>query len=120
MKIALSMQNGRDLSGHAGRCTGFLVYTIENDTIQSKKLVEIDMDMTFHSIFHDGVYSFSQSPLHDIKCIISGSMGLGFVQKMKSNGIEALQTDEQNPDSLIEKYIRGDLVLTTPINHHHH
>jgi predicted Fe-Mo cluster-binding NifX family protein len=120
MKIALSFQNGHSLSGHAGRCTRFLVYNIEENKILSKELVEIESEMTFHSIFHDGTYTFSENPLHDMDMIISNSMGLGFVQKMKSNGIKALQTDEQNPDLLIEKYMKGELLFTEVKNHHHH
>jgi len=120
MKIALSFQNGHSLSGHAGRCTRFLVYHIDQNKILSKELVEMERDMTFHSIFHDGTYPFSENPLHKVDVIISNSMGPGFVQKMRLNGIIALQSDERDPDLLIDKYMKDELIFTEVKNHHHH
>ena len=114
------MQNGRDLSGHAGRCTRFLLYRIDNKEILSKELIEFGEDATFHWIFHNNSLPFADHPLHDVDVIISTSMGPGFVQKMRMQGIEALQTaSKEAADIVIENYLNGRLILSEPRAHYH-
>lgn len=119
MKIALSMQNGRDLSGHAGRCTRFALFTIENKEILSKEMIAFGEEATFHSIFHNNSLPFSEHPLHDVDVIISTSMGPGFVQKMRMHGIDALQTSVKETEAVIENYLNGSLILSEVKAHHH-
>lgn len=120
MKIAFSLQNGKTVSGHAGRCTKFVIYDVQDDKETSKSIVEVDKDGTFHNIFHEGTMPFSDHPLSDVDIIISGSMGAGFVNKMKSQGIKALQIAEKDPDLAMEKLLAGNLEVMAVDHHHGH
>ncbi len=119
MKIAVTYQNGRTISGHAGRTNRFLVYTIENQKVVEKQDLNLDENQAFHSIFHDGVKPVPEHPLLNIVAIITGKIGAGFFQKMKMNNIEAISTEERDPDLTIEKLLNGKLEVI-PFDENHH
>ena len=120
IKIAITVQNGRTISGHAGRTNRFLIYTIENQEVIDKQELILDKNQTFHNIFHDGIEPVPEHPLFVINSIISGNMGTGFFNKMKMQNIQALSTDESDPDLAIEKLLAGNLEVKPPEEHHHH
>jgi len=120
MKIAVTYQNGRTISGHAGRTNRFLIYTIENQNVLDKQELNLDKEQTFHNISHDGVEPVPEHPLLHIVAIIAGNMGTGFFQKMKMNNIDAINTAEKDPDLAIEKLLEGKLEVKPLEEHHHH
>jgi predicted Fe-Mo cluster-binding NifX family protein len=120
MKVAISYQNGRNVSGHAGRCNRFKVYTIQDNKIASSEDLEFSDEIVFHNVFHDRVIPFNEHPLHGIDVIITGSMGSGFVAKMAMNGIKAVGTSERDADKAMGDYLNGTLVMVEPSAHHHH
>jgi len=120
MKIAVTYQNGRTISGHAGRTNRFLIYTIENQKIIDKTEMDMEKEQTFHNIFHDGVKPIPEHPLLHINAIIAGNMGTGFFQKMRMNNIDAINTSERDPDEAIEKLMVGKLEVKPLEEHHHH
>ena len=120
MKIALTSQYKRTLSGHAGKCTRFYIYEISDEKeIVGKELLELDAEMMLHNHFH-GPNPEAHHPLFEMDVIITGDMGSGFPIKMKSKGIQAIMTDEKDLDEVINKAIAGTLVMLSPTGHHHH
>lgn len=119
MKIAVTYQNGKTISGHGGRTTRFLIYTIEDQKVVEKKDLNLDDNQSFHSIFHDGVEPIPEHPLLNIVAIITGKMGEGFYQKMKMNNIDAISTVEKDPDLTIDKLLQGKLEVI-PFDSEHH
>jgi predicted Fe-Mo cluster-binding NifX family protein len=120
MKIAITSQNQRTVSGHAGKTTRFVVYTIENEKIVDKGLIELEKDNVLHEHFHGNPAPGYVHPVLEMDVIITGSMGPGFPIKMKLNGIEAIKTDEKDLDVVINKYLAGTLEKLPPDAHHHH
>ena len=43
MKIAITSQNQRTVSGHAGKTTRFVVFEVEHKNITDKSLIELDI-----------------------------------------------------------------------------
>jgi predicted Fe-Mo cluster-binding NifX family protein len=122
MKIAVTFQNKRSISGHAGRVTRFLIFTVENQKVVSKDLLELPKEQTFHSLFHDGVQPQIDHPLYTVQAIITGNSGPGFIRKMKLNNIDPLLTSETDPDTAIQKLIEGtlEIIPVDPSMHRHH
>ena len=120
MKIAVTYQNGRTISGHAGRTNRFLIYEIENQQVVGKEELKLDKEQTFHNVFHDGVEPVPEHPIFHITAIISGNMGTGFYHKMRMNNIDAIHTPERDPDTAIDKLLHGKLEVKPLEEHHHH
>lgn len=114
MKIAFCYQNDMHITGHAGRCTKFMLYDVQDKETISKEIVELEESITFHNVFHNGTIPFNEHPLSDIDVIISDSMGAGFVQKMKRVGITALMTSETDTDKALEAFLSDKLEVVLP------
>ena len=114
MKIAVTSQNRRTVSGHAGKCTRFYIFDInENKEVERKELLELDPEMMLHNHFH-GPNPEGDHPLFEMDVMITGDMGGGFPMKMRSKGIQAVMTDVKDVDEVIEKALAGTLEMLAP------
>lgn len=104
MRIALTSQNRKTITGHAGMCRNFLVYDIENGQIAARNLVELAPDQTFHA--NSGGQA---QPLAGISILISGGMGAGLRQNLLRNGIQPIVTGETDPESVVAALLAGHL-----------
>ena len=48
MKIAITSQNRRTITEHAGKCRKFWVYAIEQGATTHKELLELPLEQSFH------------------------------------------------------------------------
>ena len=120
MKIAITCQNKRTVSGHAGKCSRFLIYELnENHEVTSKEMLELEKEKMLHFHFH-GPTPEAHHPLFDMDAIITGDMGPGFPIKMKSKGVVAIMTSETEPEKVIERLKNGTLDSIKPAPGHHH
>ena len=120
MKIAITSQNQRTVSGHAGKTTRFVVFEVEDKKVVNKSKLELEVSNVLHEHFHGNPAPGYVHPVLEMDIVITGSMGPGFPVKMQANGIEAIMTDEKDIDVVIEKYLDGSLVKLRPDTHHHH
>ena len=119
MKIAFSFQNGETISGHAGHCTRFIVYRLEDGKIIERSLIEIEKERTFNNVLHNLMLPFMNHPLFNVDVIMCASMGARFIEKMKIKGIEAIRVNETIPEIAIKKYLSGELDPVEPVYHNH-
>jgi len=49
MKIAVTSQNRKTITGHAGSCRIFWIFTIEDNKITSKELLELPKEQAFRA-----------------------------------------------------------------------
>lgn len=119
MKIAITSQNKRNVSGHAGKTTRFVVFEVKDNKIVNKVLIELEKDNVLHEHFHGNPSPGYVHPILEMDVVITGSMGPGFPVKMKANGIDAIMTDEKEVDEVILKYLAGTLVRLQPNAQHH-
>ncbi len=119
MKIAVTSQNRKTITGHAGKCRKFWIYDVVGHTVIARSLLELPLEQSFHE-------SHGQPhPLDDANVLICGGMGQGLVQRLKAKGIEGLVTTETDPDCAVDAYLKGTLPLGAPEAHdyghdHHH
>lgn len=109
MKIAITSQNQRTVSGHAGKTTRFVVFEIENNNIINKSTLELEKGNVLHEYFHGNPAADYVHPVLEMDVIITGSMGAGFPIKMRANGIEAIMTDEKDIDVAISTFLDGSI-----------
>jgi predicted Fe-Mo cluster-binding NifX family protein len=121
MKIAVTSQNRREITEHAGRCRKFWIYDIEDKQVLGKKLLEISAEQSFHESS-----SLAPHPLDDVAVVISASMGQGMVKRLAAKGIVGVVTTEKNPDLAVAAHLEGHLqalAVGQGCNHgdgHHH
>lgn len=114
MKIAVASQNKREVTGHTGRCRRFWVYEIDNEAVTNKQLLELTKEQCFHdSSPHD------PSPLDQVQVLIAGGMGTGLVRRLEAREIEAIITNEKDPDKAIKEYLKKTLERLPAEPHEH-
>lgn len=121
VKIAVTSQNRRTITEHAGKCRKFWVYDIEEGQVMGKTLLELPVEQSFHeSLPHE------PHPLDAVQVLMTGGMGPGLQHRLATKGITALMTAETDPDQAVTAYLQGTLVAEASScdpgahQHHHH
>ncbi len=114
MKIAVTSQNRKTITEHAGRCRKFWVFTTENRSVVGKELLELPKEQSFHDASPEEPH-----PLDGVDVLIAGSMGQGLVAKLERKGIKGVITEESDPDKAVSLYLDGALKTLAPAPHHH-
>jgi predicted Fe-Mo cluster-binding NifX family protein len=109
MKIAVTSQNRKTITSHAGQCRKFWVYEVEDSTVGNKHLLELPRSQSFHECDHDVPH-----PLDGVHLLITGGLGLGLQQRLQRQGIVALATAETDPDQAITAWLAGKLIELAP------
>ncbi|MDD4880946.1 MAG: NifB/NifX family molybdenum-iron cluster-binding protein [Gallionellaceae bacterium] len=121
MKIAVSSQNRKTVTGHAGKCRKFWIFEVLDCEVTDKQLLELPIEETFHESHGAGPH-----PLDGINVLITGSMGEGMQGRLKQMGIVAVATAETDPDRAVAAWLDGTLEELPPgaaghdHDHHHH
>lgn len=115
MKIAVTSQNKREITEHAGKCRKFWIYEIDEGKIGNKHLLELSLEQSLHESPLDKFH-----PLEDIKILITGGVGAGLQQRLIRRGIKTIVTSEKEPDRAILAYLAGTLERLSPRHFLHH
>ena len=114
MKIAVTSQNRRDITEHAGRCRNFWIFDANDGVITHRKLLELPKEQSFHESSMLGPH-----PLDGIDVLIAGGMGAGLKARLARRGIDALVTAEKDPERAVQAWLAGDLPPVEPRPHAH-
>lgn len=107
MKIGITSQNFRTITGHAGKARRFFVYEGSNgDDLTLVNKIDLPKDQTIHASSHT-INSAEKHPIDDLDILITASCGDGFQRKMKSRGITLIKTSEQDPLVAAKNYMAG-------------
>jgi len=119
MHIAISSQNRKTVTQHAGKCRAFWVYPVCGRAAGPRHLVELAIEASLHA--NEGRLP---EALAGIDVMITGSMGSGLQQKLARQGVRALVTSEEDPDAAVAAFLENRLpVLPNNFRHacdHHH
>jgi predicted Fe-Mo cluster-binding NifX family protein len=122
MKIAISSQNRKQITGHAGQCRNFWVVELDEGSVTNRTLVELGREETFH-----GTGSGFPQALQGIDVLVSGGMGPGLRQRLAARGITAIVTTETDVEQAIAGVLAGTLTdeaaaqaTTTGCHDHEH
>jgi len=122
MQIAVTSQDRKTITSHAGKCRKFWIYDVEKGEVVRKQLVELAIEQSFHANHHD-----LAGPLAGINTLITGGLGNGLYLRLMQSGILTVITLAQDPDSAVVAFLNNTLDrLPAPNNHechdhaHHH
>jgi predicted Fe-Mo cluster-binding NifX family protein len=112
MKIAVTSQNRRDITEHAGRCRNFWVFEVDGLHIVNRSLLELPKESSLHDAPPDGPHA-----LDGVDVLIAGGMGGGLRSRLARRGIEALVTTETQPEGAVRAWLAGALPSGEPRPH---
>ena len=121
MQVAITSQNRKTITEHAGSCRNFWVYHLDQGKVHRKELVELSIGQSFHASHHE-----IADPLHGIEVLITRSMGTGLFQRLQQHGILPIMTTEDNPEKAITAFLENRLAVRaldtmhSCDDHHHH
>lgn len=101
MKIAVTSQNFRSVTGHAGRARRFLIYEAQQgaDPVEVGRL-DLPKEMAMHDFHGAGPH-----PVDGVDVILSQGFGEGYAQRMAKRGIITVTTDETDPLAAVKGYM---------------
>ncbi|MFH0736720.1 MAG: NifB/NifX family molybdenum-iron cluster-binding protein [bacterium] len=119
MFIAVATDDYMSITGHVGRCNGFLVYAITNNEITGvaqrenqfthHKLQTAIQSGHSHSEHHGHSHMGLIDGLKDCSCLIALAAGRPLVQELLSNGIDVVLTTLTDPQEAALLYAKGEL-----------
>lgn len=120
MKIAVTSQDFRTVTAHAGKTRRFLVFeAVSGESPREIERIELPPEQTIHE-FRGGT---SEHPLKGMKALITGGAGGGFVRRLEGWGVQVAVTDQVDPATAVLAFARGELAATAPgagCGHHDH
>ena len=103
MKIAITSPNAKTISGHAGKCPGYLIYEVEDDNI-TKSHIKLSKEQVFKN-FSGALSQNLEHPLHGISVFITHSLGEGLANRLAQDNIKVYTTTEEDPEVIISSII---------------
>ena len=115
MKFAVTSQNYRTITSHAGKTRKFLIFEAKpgSDPIESERL-NLPKEMAFHNFHGQG-----EHPVDQVDVMIVGSCGEGFIHRMAERGVQVVATSETDPIHAVTDYLAGNVKPPKPHDHHH-
>jgi len=115
MKIAVTSQNFRTVTQHAGKTRRFLVFERDLTTGHPRVITRLDLpkEMSMHE-FHG-----EEHPIFEMDYLITGSCGEGFIRRMADANVNVIITSEQDPLAAVTAVIEGK-PLPPPRPHDRH
>jgi len=115
MKIGISSQNFREITGHAGKGRRFILYSPGEggEPVEIERL-RLPPEMSLHE------FRGTDHPLFALDVLITGSCGQGFVNRMTSQGVRVIATSEKDPLKAVRSVLAGaELPPPEPHDHDH-
>ena len=92
MRIGVTSQNFRTITGHAGKTRRFLIYENQADgSVQEVDRLDLPKSMSLHE------YHGDDHPLFSLDIVITASCGQGFVNRLGGRGVTVISTSESDP-----------------------
>lgn len=114
MKIAITSQNFRTITGHAGKTRRFLVYEAGpgQEPVEVERL-DLPKEMAFHAFRGDGPH-----PVDGADVVVTAGCGAGFPKRLAARGIRVVVTGETDPVAAARAVAHGE-PLPPPQAHEH-
>jgi predicted Fe-Mo cluster-binding NifX family protein len=115
MRIAVSSQNFKTVTGHAGKSRRFIVYEAEaGGTPQELERLDLDKGMSLHDYHGDDHPLFGLG----LAALVTQGAGQGFMQRMERHGVAVYATSEGDPLVAVARVAAG-LPLPAALPHDH-
>ena len=103
MRIAVTSQNFRTITGHAGKTRRFLVFEGREGGSEVREVDRLDLpkEMSLHE------YHGEDHPIYAMDVVIAGGAGAGFVRRLAAHGVRVITTSETDPMRAVEAVLTG-------------
>ena len=116
MKIGITSQNFRTITGHAGKARRFLIYEPQADgTLQEVDRWDFPKEMSMHEY-----RSTDPHPVEQLDILITGGCGQGFRSRLERLGVTVIATSETDPLTAAVAASQGESLPPAEENHDHH
>ncbi len=116
MRIAITSQNFRTVTGHAGRARRFIVFEADGgSTPREVERIDLDINMAMHGYDHRAAH-----PLDAMDVLITGGAGEGFVRNLALRGVQVVATPETEPALAVEAFFAGRILSASESCNHDH
>jgi predicted Fe-Mo cluster-binding NifX family protein len=115
MKIAVTSQNFRTITGHAGKTRRFLVYQVDGAGV-AKEIQRLDLpkEMSLHE------YHADDHPVFVLDALITAGCGENLHNRMQAHGVRVVTTSMTDPLDAVQRFSRNeDLPPAAPHDHTH-
>lgn len=103
MRIGVTSQNFRTITGHAGKTRCFLIYeTDENGLPLEKERLVLTKEMSMHE------FRGEDHPLFNLDILVTAGCGPGFVRRLAEQGVQVIATTETDPLAAATRLFRGE------------
>ncbi len=116
--VAVTSQNKKTVTKHAGECRNYIIYSIKNNVITSKKVLELNDNEILKYTFHEDKSNNPKNLLYDVDILLTGSIGPGGVDRLANQNVTAYVINEKDPDIAVQKLINGTLEAFAPVSNH--
>ncbi len=115
MRIAITSQNFKTITGHAGKTRRFLVYETDSQCLPTEvERIDLPAEMSLHAYHGDDHPLF----LSGLEALITQGAGQGFLQRLSRHGIRVFVTSEADPVQAASRVAAG-LPLAPGLPHDH-
>jgi len=112
MKIGVTSQNFRTITGHAGKARRFLVYESQGTEVREVERLDLPKEMSMHEFRGDA------HPLDILDVLVTQGCGQGFMRRMAAKGVRVVATSETEPLTAVTSVVVG-ADLPPPLPHDH-
>ncbi|OIN87492.1 MAG: hypothetical protein AUJ12_01830 [Alphaproteobacteria bacterium CG1_02_46_17] len=106
MKIAVTSQNYRTVTNHAGKCRKYIIFEVDSGNhINEIDRLNLPQDLAFTN------FRGESHPLDEVDALLSLSFGREFHKKMKDRGITASIAKSDVIMEAIESYLKNGQTL---------
>ncbi len=108
MKIGVTSQNFRTITGHAGKARRFLIFAADavSGEIKETERLDLPQEMSMH------YFSGGQHPIDQVDVLITGGCGAGFMRSMEKRGIKVIITSATDPVKAAQAVLKGEELPT--------
>jgi predicted Fe-Mo cluster-binding NifX family protein len=116
MKIAVTSQNFRTVTGHAGKSRRFLVFELQPGAEPREvKRLDLPRELAFHDFNGEGPH-----PVDGSDVLITQSCGEGFTRRLAARGIRVVVTAETDPVKAALAVVTGAPLPPPDMRSHQH
>ena len=114
MKLAVTSQNFRTVTGHAGSTRRFIVYeTRDGGGAAETARLDLPREMAFHG------FAGGPHPIDGIDVLVTAGAGDGFVAKLAARGIRVVRSGQCDPALAVQEVLLGRVTPPAPDAHDH-
>lgn len=100
LTIAVSSQNRKQVTQHAGKCRKFWLYHVVDNKTLDKTLIEMTKEQSFSA-----TKEALPAPLQGIDVLITGGCGEGLPKRLAKFGIKTYVTETLALDEAVAAYL---------------